>query len=256
MDQGGLTYIKMPYPKAKDLHLKISVPICLLVITPGIGNAWVTGKYVDSKEVLPLCIKRSNNVSEIIAQGAFAYRTPPVYLPHMRLSFGRSRPFSLSIVAGDLADHFDFGGLPLSALEIQYGAGNQYVDFSYPNQQLMSRMKFAADPGPVQIENAVNANAGEIRLSGETARYRLNFGAELKQNTNLHIGIGVSKVDVFIRSGTAVKVISSNPPLSSHPDDFSYLNKAFWNAPARDHLEPLLYIRNLASYRSLRVHTI
>jgi hypothetical protein len=256
MDQSELTYIKILYPDSKDLHLKIIVPVCSLVISPGIGNAWVTGRYTDSKIVAPLNITQSENMAQLIAVGAFAYRTPRKYLPDMALSFGRLHPFSLSISAGDMGDRFDFGGIPLSSLDIQYGGGSQIVDFSYPNPHVMERMKFETDAGRVQIENVANANAAEIHLKGDSTHYQLNFDGELKRNTNLHVGTGVSGVEVFIPSSTAIKIKSGNPPASSHKDDFSYAYKTYWNNPAMDGQEPLLYIHNTASYGSLKLRYI
>ena len=115
--------MKLPYPNTKDLHLKVIAPLCSLVISPGLGNAWVTGKYNDPKDVMALNITHSENATQIIAAGAFAYRTLRKYLPNMRLSFGRLHPFALSISAGDISDHLDLGGIPLTSLQIQYGAG-------------------------------------------------------------------------------------------------------------------------------------
>lgn len=256
MDQSELTYIKIPYPNAKDLHFKITAPMSSLVISPGVGNSWVTGRYNDPKAVIPLCVNQSRNVAEIIAVGAFAYRTPPKFLPEIKLSFGRLKPFTLSITAGDISDHLNFGGLPLSSLDIQYGGGNQFIDFSYPNPQVMKQMKITADTGPIQIENFANANAAKIRLDGDSTCYRLNFGSELKRSIILYIGMAVSRVEVFIPSSTAVKIKSVNPPISSHIDDFSYADKAFWNGPARDHQEPLLSINNVASGSALHIRSI
>jgi len=256
MDQEELTFIKIPYPKGKKLHFKLIAPISSLTISPGIGNAWATGRFHDPKFVSPLVIKQSENVAEIIASGAFAYRTPPKFLPDMKLSFGRSKPFSLFIAAGDIPDHFDFGGLPLSSLEIQYGLGNQSINFSYPNPQAMQEMKITADTGPVQIENLANANASKIRLRGNSTIYQLNFGREIMQSTILRIGMAVSKVEAFIPSGTAIKIISSIPPISSPTNGFSYTNKAFWNEPARDQQEPLLSIHNAASGGTLQIRSI
>jgi hypothetical protein len=253
MDQSDLSYIKIPYPHAKDLHLKIIVPTCSLVITPGIGNAWVTGKYNDPKDVAALNIKQTENAAEVIAVGAFAYKTPRKYLPDMALSFGRLHPFALSISAGEMNDKLNLGGIPLSSLEIQYGAGSQIIDFSYPNPQVMNRMKIEADSAQVQIEGMVNANAVEIHLNGDSTGYRLNFGGELKRNTNLHVGMGVSSVAFIIPSSTAVKIKSGSPPTSSRVDDFSYIDKTWLNIPAQAQQEPLLYIHNTASYGSLRI---
>ena len=256
MEHEELTYIKIPYPNAKDLHFKIVAPISSLVIAPGIGNAWATGKCHDPKLVLPLSIRQSGNVAEIIAIGAFAFRVPPKFLPQIRLSFGRLKPFALSITAGDISDHLNFGGLPLSDLDIQYGMGNQIIDFSSPNPQTMRQMKITADTGPVQIENLANANASKIRLRGESTVFRLNFGCEIMQNTILYIGAAVSRVDVFIPPGSAIKVKPAKPPISSQTDDFSYADKAFWNEPARNRQEPLLSINNAASDSTLHISYI
>ena len=252
MDQGELNYIKIPYPKTEDLHLKILVPVCSLIISPGIGNAWVTGKYNDPKDIIALNVIQQENVAEIVAVGAFAYRVPRKFLPTLTLSLGRLHSFSLSISAGDLNDHLDLGGIPLSSLEIQYGEGSQSIDFSYPNPQLLRRMKVAADKGPVQIEHLANANAAEIHLNGDSAHYRLNFGGELKRPTNLHIGMAVSATEVFIPSATAVKVKSRTPPAGSQSDDFIYTDKQYCNTPAMDHQEPLLDIN--AAYGALKIH--
>jgi hypothetical protein len=256
MEQSELTYIRIPYPAGKDLHFKIVAPKSSLVISPGLGNSWATGRYHDPKEVIQLNINQSGNGAEIIAVGAFAYRTPPKLLPHIDLSFGRLKPFSLSISAGDITNHLDFGGLPLSSLDIQYGGGSQTIDFSYPNPQVMKRMKIEADTGPIQIENLANANAAVMRLDGDSTCYRLNFGSELKRSLNLRIGMAVSKVEIFVAPGTAIKIKSSNPPISSHTDDFSYIAKTFWNGPARENQEPLLSIINGASGGSLHIEPI
>jgi len=256
MDPSELTFIKVHYPKAKDLQFKITAPMSSLVISPGIGNAWATGRFRDPAEVIPLAVKQSGNVAEIIAVGAFAYKTPLKLLPQMTLSFGRLKPFSLFVTAGDISNQLDFGGLPLSCLDIQYGLGHQLIDFSYPNTQPMRRMKVTADTGPIQIENLANANAAEIRLAGDATSYRVRFGCELNRSTSLYVGTAVSRTEIFIPLGTAVKIKSSSPPHSSHKDDFAYADGTFSNGPARDHQEPLLSIRNAASGGSLHMWSI
>jgi hypothetical protein len=256
MDNGDLTYIKIPYPNARDLQFKLIVPHCWLVISPSIGNAWATGRYVDQNELVPLSISHSGHVAQLVAVNAFAYKALPKDLPHMNLAFGRVKPFSLSIEAGDVDDHLDLGGLPLTALEIKYEAGIQKVNFSYPNPNEMKRMRLTADTGPVQIENMENANATNIRLNGDSTHYQLNFNGELKRNTTLHIGMSVSNVQISIPSGTAVKITSANSPISSHKDDFTCSNKTYLNGPARDHKEPLFSINNASSDGSLSIHTL
>jgi hypothetical protein len=246
--QSDLTYIKIPFPDAaQDLHLKILAPTNALVIAPGLGNAWVNGRYNDPKSVIPLHITQTENSVLISVVGAFGYRTPPAYLPDMRLSFGRLHPFALSILAGDVPDHLDLGGIPLSSLEIKFGAGQQVLDFSSPNPQEMSHLKVEADSGAVQIEHLANANAAEVKLNGDATHYRINLGGELKQNIHLQLGMSLARTEVFITSGTAVKIKSGTAPGGSQAEDFSYADKMYWNTPARSHQEPVLNIHNIAA---------
>ncbi len=244
MNQSDLAYIKVPYPDGEDLHFKIAAPVCKLVIAPGLGNAWATGKYYDPKFVAPLSIQQSGKDAEIVATGAFAYRVSPQFVPQLRLSFGRRTPFSLSISAGIFCERLDFGGLPLSSLDIQHGGGSQVIDFSYPNPEWMRQMKIIVDTGPTQIEHLAHANAEKVRLSGDSTSYRVNFGGELMRSMVLHIGGTVSQVDISAPENTAIKVITANAPVSNGMGHFSYAEHAYWNSPARDHQEPLLEIAN------------
>ncbi len=257
MDQSDLTYIKVPYPHAQDLSLKIVAPVCSLVISPGIGNAWVTGKYYDPKFVAPLHIKKTEKAAEIVAVGAFVYRTPPKFIPQMKLSFGRGKPFSLTLEAGDFCGRLDFGGLPLSALDIRFGGSSQAIDFSYPNTEVMRRLKIRADVGPIHIENLAHANAEKVRLNGDSTSFQVHFGSELKRSVVLHIGATVSRVEICIPANTAVKITGSNhPPLRPDAGEFSYADKTYWNNLAKDQQEPLLQIHNAASDNVLSIQTI
>lgn len=251
MAQSDFNYIKLPYPEAEDLHFKILVPTCTLVIAPGIGNDWVTGRYSDPKLVAQLGVSVSGNTAQISTVGAFAYRTARRYLPDMRLSFGRLRPFSLSIMAGELSDRFDFGGLPLTGLDIKYGAKAQVIDFSYANPQTLCSMKILADAATINITNLANANAQEIRLNGDGTHYRLNFGGELQQSLGLNIGTSVASVEISVPSSTAVKISSRSALPANLTEDFTISDGFAWNGPAREQKEPLLTI--YAPYASLRL---
>lgn len=257
MSQVEYNYIRIPYPKdpgVTDLHFKILVPTCSLVIAPGIGKSWVTGRYSDPKAVAQISTHVSGNTGQISTIGAFAYRTPKKYLPDMRLSFGRLRPFSMLISAGDLCDQLDFGGLPLTGLEIKFGANNQEINFSYENPQTLSQMKIEAGDGTVNIENLANAHAAEIRLNGDATHYQLNFCGELKQNTNLSIGTSVASVVISVAAATAIKISSRNALPSSLASDFTFSDGFALNSAARDEKEPLFTIH--APYSSLRLQYI
>ncbi len=234
MDQNGLDYIKIPYPSLDNLLFKIIVPRCTLVISPGLGDAWATGRYSDPRGVMELEINENKNVAQIAADGPFAYRVPEKLLPNLRLSFGRRRPFSLSIKAGDISDHLDLGGIPLSALNVQYGSGSQLINFSYPNPAEMQHLRIEADGGWVQIKNIDYANTTDIHLKGASTSYHLGFNALLKKDITLYTGMSISKVEITLPTDTAVKVKSSIQPGSSIKDDFSRVGKEYCNTAARE----------------------
>lgn len=133
-----------------------------------------------------------------------------------------------------------------------YGGGDQTIDFSYPNPQVMGKMRVTADAGLVQLENLTNANATEIWLKGDFVRYQVHFGGELKENSVLRVGIGVTRVDISLPASAALKITSGYAPVSGNPEDFTFANKAYWNQPARDHQEPLLHI--MAPTAALGIH--
>ncbi len=253
MEPGDLTYIKIPYPAVGDLHFKITAPMTTLDISPGLSAVWATGKYSDPKSVIPYFQKLTGGSAEIILMGAFAYRTSPRLLPHLKLAFGRLKPFALALELGDLGDHLNFGGLPLTALDIRYGAGSQVLEFSSPNPQEMAHLTLAADAGPIQVDNLSHANAGEIRLNGDATVYRLNFGGELARSASLRIGVRVARVEIALPSGAAVKVEGAPPTGGPAAGDFTHVDHHYWNAPARKQKEPLLTIHNTAANAPLHI---
>lgn len=250
------TYIKIPYPNAGDLHLKINAKVCALVISTGIGNVWVTGKYNDPKNTEPLNVYQKGNVASIVVGDAFSYRVPPSYIPKLSLSLGTRKPFSLTITAGDVDNHFDFGCIPLSSLEIRCGASHQAIQFSYPNPQPMSQMKIAADASSIEIKDIANANAAEFRMDGDFSKCHLDFGGELKRNTSVHLAMGTSKIEVVVPTCTATKIISAHQPAIYKSTDFLYQDGAYWNSPARDHPDPLLSIYDAASIGSFHLKSV
>ena len=245
MDQNELDYIKIAYPPLDDLSFKIIVPRCPLVISQGLGNAWATGRYSDPRGVMELDINENKNVAQIAADGPFAYRVPDKLLPNLRLSFGRLHPFSLYIKAGDISNHLDLGGIPLSAVEIQYGSGSQLINFSYPNPVEMQHLRIQADGGWVQIKNIDYANATDIHLKGPSTSYHLSLNALLKKDITLYTGMSISKVEITLPTDTAVKVKSSVQPGSSIKDDFSRVDKEYCNTAAREEKSPCLCIHHV-----------
>ena len=249
------SHIYIPYPATPELNLKITTGVCSLTLSPGFGNNWITGKYSDPKELAPLDISQAGKTTHIVVGDLLRDWVPEKHRPHLHLSFGKWRAFSLTISTGDIDNHFDFGCLPLSALEINCGAGHQVINFSYANPQLMNKMMLNTDAGSVLIQNIANANAAEVRMKGDATNCRLDFGGELKRNTFIHIGMVNCNVAVSIPMSTAAKITSPFLPDSHQMADFICQGKAYYNGAAYNHQEPLLRIHQAAAMGSFRIQT-
>jgi hypothetical protein len=248
--------IRIPYPDTPELHLRIILGGCTLTLAPGFGNAWVTGSYFDPKDLAPLEVARMGNHTQITVGDVLRDLIQPRFRSRLHLSFGRRRPFSLSIVTGDIDTHFELGCLPLSALEINGGNGRQEINFSCSNPQAMQAMKFTASAGSIHIQNIANANAAEVRVGGDVDRCQLDFGGELRRNTEVQIGMSVSNVALTIPAETAARINSRRLLGRCPAASFVYRENAYWNQPAGNQQTPLLSIRSVTALGALSVQSV
>jgi hypothetical protein len=254
MPEKKRTSIDIAFPQADDLHLKLGVGACRLQVTPGAGDAWVTGTYTHPVDALPLKITQEGGRAVITQDYTQVFNLLGALgdVPEFDLAFGQGQPYMLTLDGGASEATYDLGGLPIIRLEAHQGAGKLGFDFSAPNPQEMSLLDIDAGAVNLDMRRLANANFAEMRLKGGAAAYQLDFGGTLLRNAHVRIDTGMSSVELRVPESTAVK-ITSEAVLSAVDmgNGFTKKEGGYWNAAALAGQTPLLTIRANVSVGSL-----
>jgi len=206
MTDTHLTEMNVPLPDVALRKLKFSFGPSRIKLGPGDFDAWVEGTYEDPTGFLPLRIDE-NGGNLHIAQD-FRRGSSVRHLPQFNLRLGKGGPYAIQIEARANQDsEFDFGGLPLTELEITHGAGKFPVNFSAPNSAEMSKLHVSCGATDTRLINLANANADVIAIDTGAASVKLDFGGTLSRDTSVAISSGIAQLEVTIPSTTAAKVI-------------------------------------------------
>ena len=211
MSEMQSTPINIPFPEAGDLQLKITVGACRLRLHPGNDTDFVNGEYKHYDGALPVRtvtvggavrIEQERNVSGItgLVKG----------IPEFHLGLGKGRPFSLKIETGASENDIDLGGLSVTDLILNQGAGKTELHFSTSNPSGMNRMEIGAGAGAIELSRLANANSAEINVGGGAASFVIDFGGYLRRDSTVKVSAGMSAVDVRIPSTTAARVTSDS----------------------------------------------
>lgn len=247
---GKVTSINVPYPDTRDLEIKISEGACRLNITPGDGEAWITGTYTDPSGMRSLSVETSGGTTRIAEdlRGSrmwdwlrSGYRFDTV--PHLDLAFGKARPFKLNIEIGASENRLDLGGLPIIRLSFKHGAGKTTIDFSAPNPQVMTLMNVGAGAGSTELSQLANAHFAELTVEGGMAGFTLDFSGTLQQDAHAHISSGLATVEVTVPPTTAARIQAESP--LGHievGEGFTTQDDTFWTPAAIEGRTPVLTI--------------
>ena len=146
---------------------------------------------------------------------------------------GKTRPYALYLDMGAGEATVDLGGLPLTQLAVNFGAGKQTIDFSAPNPQPMERVRVTAGAASLELMRLANANVAEVSVEGGAAAYVFDFGGQLRRDVAFKLTAGMSSVEIRIPSGTAAKVTTETVLGSvDMADGFMKKEGAFWNEAA------------------------
>jgi hypothetical protein len=208
------TPIRVAYPAADDLHLRIALGTCRFEARPGEDESWVGAICHDPTGYRAPIIHRDKGAVTITEEKPAFERIPAVFggVPRYELEFGKRRPFALTIETGTSSCDLDLGGVPLRALAIKQRAGRLDLDFSAVNSESMSRLEVSSGTAGIALGHLANANFSRMRLSGEAAGYELDFGGvrkqETEQETEVVIETALSGGVIAVPSSTAAKIVA------------------------------------------------
>lgn len=247
--------IQIGFPDVVDLHLRLTLGACRLQIRPGDGPDWVSGSYDDPSNALPLRIEQQGNTVRI----GQSFTWPEVWSkvdrpPTFDLILGKGKPFALTMDVGANDGGIDLGGLPLTKLAINHGAGKMVIGFSAPNPQAMERLTITAGAAGLDMTGLANANFAEMTVEGGAAAYKFEYGGVLQNNANVRISTGMSSAVISVPSATAVR-ITTQTVLGSVElgDGFMKKEGGYWNEAALAGKTPALTIAASVAMGSIRL---
>ena len=255
----NVTTIDIPFPDSEALHLRFAVGACRLLVKPGAGQGWVAGTYDDPSNAIPLRIVQNGDPGTTRITQAVSWPDVwgrPQYPPTFDLSLGKNRPYALNLDMGAGEATVDLGGLPVTHLAVNFGAGRQIIDFSLPNPQPMEQIRVTAGAASLELMRLANANVAEVSVEGGAAAYVFDFGGQLRRDVAFKVTAGMSSVEIRIPTGTAAK-ITTETVLGGldMADGFMKKDGAFWNEAALRGATPILTISASVVMGSIRVVT-
>jgi hypothetical protein len=257
MSENNTTKIDVPFPDAESLKLRLAVGACRLHMRPGKGAAWVTGTYTDPTGQIPLRIQEEGGTLRITQGRSFS----DIFnlfsgTPEFDLQLGTSQPYSMTLEGGASDNELELGGLPLTELSVQHGAGKNVLEFSQANPEVLRRISIGAGAGNLEMKGIAFANAEKLHLDGGAAAFELDFGGELSRTLDVKISTGVSSVDLRFPTSTPASIFVENVLGGLNVGDgYTKQGGAFLTAAAVDGGEPAVKVKATVAVGSLRIST-
>lgn len=201
------TPISIEYPAAQPVRLKIEIGVGKLRIGPG-GEHLVEGNATyNIQEWAPQTVVEGGNVTLKHGQFMNVWPGKERFINEWDLALGTAQPFDLTVQKGVAdATAIDFGGLPLTGLTFQAGAGETAITFDQPNPQSADRVDFKAGAGKLGVRHLLNANAKVITVEGGAGELRLEFDGEpLQHDLHVTVSMGVGELIVSLKDGIPVQ---------------------------------------------------
>lgn len=258
MSSTSANNIDIAYPEAADLRLVVAVGACRLTIAPLDGEGWVAGAYNAPSGMQPPAIAQDGGMVRISQE-----RNPSAFfslfsgVSKLNLALGKTRPYTLNLKVGASEVNSDLGGLPITRLVAELGAGKVDFDFSAANPEPMSLLEVKAGAVGLQMRNLANANFAEMSIDGGAASFDLDFGGTLQRDAHVKISTGASSVTLRVPAATAVKI----EPESSLGnvdvgDGFTKREGAWWNQAALTGARPVLTVHATVNLGSLQLRMV
>jgi len=206
--------VEVSYPEGRPITARLKFAAGRLNIGSGAG-AFINGQVMcNVEEWAPEETISGGSVS--IRQGA-GHEFKLKHLKHMKndwtLAFGDGQPFGLHIECGAGQASLALGGLPLTGLQLDGGAGQVNAHFDRPNPQTADLLKFEFGAGQLILGDLLNANAQTFKLEGGAGEAQVNFtGEQLKRDLFGKVSVGVGRVVLNVKRGIPARIETERGP--------------------------------------------
>ena len=138
--------------------------------------------------------------------------------PYVEVKLPTGAVVDLDVHTHDLGyGSFDFRDLSVSRLVLDVNYGD--IDFHFPTENtsvIRDEVLFHLMAGDLELEQLGNLKASKIKINGGVGELSLDFGPQLRMDTDVSFDHDIGRVDVSIPKGTHVIVKGTNRNLQSY----------------------------------------
>lgn len=131
------------------------------------------------------------------------------------ITLSRTRRLTGDFELGACDAEIDLGGIPITELSFEVGAASGELRFSAPNPERIRELKIEVGASSMDIRQLGNARIDQLDIECGAGSLEIDFTGEFSGETEAHIEVGVSSVDIVIPRGLAVRVEGEDNIFSS-----------------------------------------
>ena len=167
-----------------------------------------------------------------------------------RLTLSTRYPAELTFEIGASEADIDFGGLPVTDLNLQIGAASGKIDFSKPNPERLRSARIDVGASSVEFTNLGNANFDYLKFSGGATSSDLDFMGSYTGKSEVKLDIGLGSADVVLPENLPVRIESDDEGFLSSVDfhdlDIDEIRDGVYESPGFDDAEnKMLFILDI-----------
>ncbi|GAB4576101.1 MAG: hypothetical protein Kow0077_30920 [Anaerolineae bacterium] len=201
--------VDLAYPETAPAHLALNIPFGRLTLEPGAGNSLVSGKVTYNVAELKPAYSLKGRTVRIRQKARLLIPTGEI-VNHWDFLLGDAAPFSLEAQCGAAEARLTLGGVPLTGLKLDSGAGEMRVTFDAPNPARLIEGKISAGAGRTTLRNLLNANAEYLHIRGGVGQIVAEFtGDGLQASGCARIAAGMGEVQIVLEEDAPLRVIAS-----------------------------------------------
>jgi hypothetical protein len=191
--------LELDYPESNDPLLELSIPVSgRLEVHPG-GDKLVEGAIIyDIPEWKPLITTGSDRI-QVKQDERWIHTHWDNPKNDWDLKLGTVKPFHFKVRTGVSRAKLSLGGVPLTRLSVNAGVGTCNILFNDENPESMQLLKVQSGVGQTEVQDILNANPREVKVSGGVGEVRLDFtGKKPEHDIHARIEGGVGGFDISI----------------------------------------------------------